>query len=313
MNTIEISDFNQLATYADKLPNDIEWFNKNTFSFKKNIPGIKLHIKGERFDSTMSTTLMKSILKLQDSIYRQYSIYVYGYVKKLSPEEKKMLELYVKVDKGSSWIELIPAPIIQCVSEKIEKMTANQVLISIIVVSIISAICVTTKKVLNHKEKMKELEIQAETLVGIQKNAAQAQIETIKATTEFYKEISKQTGTKEIEINGEKIDTESIKKITASPREKKENFQEVINGLFKVTDIHIHESGVSSDKDISIDILGKDGSVYKNVNLLEGIIDKDDYQMLKDSTDKKEMQMKIVVTKHGDEIVGVFLNSIEKN
>lgn len=35
MNTIEISDFNQLATYADKLPNDIEWFNKNTFSFKK--------------------------------------------------------------------------------------------------------------------------------------------------------------------------------------------------------------------------------------------------------------------------------------
>lgn len=158
---------------------------------------------------------------------------------------------------------------------------------------------------------MKELEVQAETLTGIQKSAAQAQIETIKATTEFYKEISKQSGTKDIEINGEKVDAESIKKIASVPRERKENSQEVIDGVFKVTDIHIHESSVSSDKDISIDVLKSDGSVYKDVNLLEGIIDKDDYQMLKSSTDKKEMNMKIVITKHGDEIVSAFLNSVE--
>ena len=47
------------------------------------------------------------------------------------------------------------------------------------------------------------------------------------------------------------------------------------------------------------------------MSILEGIIDKDDYQMLKDSTDKKFMNMKIVVTKHGDEIIGAFLNSVE--
>lgn len=311
MNKIQITDFNQLAAYAEKLPGDLDWFNNNTFEFSNDIPGIKLHIKGERFDSTMSTTLMKSILKLQDGIYRQYSLYAYGKIQRLSPEEKAMLELYVKVNEGSSWIEIIPEPIIKCVAEKINSMTSNQILAAIAIVSVASVICVVTKKVLDHKQKMKELEVQAETLTGIQKSAAQAQIETIKATTEFYKEISKQSGTKDIEINGEKVDAESIKKIASVPRERKENSQEVIDGVFKVTDIHIHESSVSSDKDISIDVLKSDGSVYKDVNLLEGIIDKDDYQMLKSSTDKKEMNMKIVITKHGDEIVSAFLNSVE--
>lgn len=311
MNTIQITNFNQLAEYAEKLPNDLEWFNNNTFEFSENIPGIKIHIKGERFNSTMSTTLMKSILKLQEGIYRQYSLFAYGKIQRLSPEEKAMLELYVKVDEGSSWIEIIPEPIIKAVAGKINSMTSNQILGAIAIVSVASVICVVTKKVLDHKQKLKELEVQAETLTGIQKNAVQAQIETIKVTTDFFKEISKQTGTKEIEINGEKVDAESIKKIASVHREKKENSQEVIDGLFKVTDIHIHESSVSSDKDISIDILGADGTVYKNVNLLEGIIDKDDYQMLKDSTDKKEMEMRIVITKHGDEIIGAFLNSVK--
>ena len=311
MNTIQITDFNQLAAYSEKLPNDINWFEENVFSFADNIPGIKLHIKGERFDSTVSTTLMRSILKLQEGIYKQYSIYTYGEIKRLSSEERSMLELYAKVDEGSSWIEIIPAPIIKSVAEKIKKMSPSQVLAGIAAVSIAATICVVTTKVLDYKSKIKELEIQAETMSGMQKNAAQAQIETIRATTEFYKEISKQTGIEEVEINGEKIDSTEIRKITSSPREKKENSQEVISDSFKVTDIHIPEIDNDARKDISVDVISKTGLTYKDVSILEGLIDKDDYQMLKDSTNKKYMMMKIVITKHGDEIISAFLNSVE--
>ena len=134
----------------------------------------------------------------------------------------------------------------------------------------------------------------------------------VKAQTQFYKEIAKQTGTSEIEINNEKIDAAAIKQITTSPREKKENSQEVVSNSFKVTDIHIHDRYEDSAKDISLDIISKDGIVYKDVSILEGLIDKDDYQMLKDSTNKKFMNMKIVITKHGDEIIGAFLNSVEE-
>lgn len=312
MNTIKITDFNQLTAYSEKLPTDLEWFEENTFEFADNIPGIKLHIKGERFDSTMSTTLMRSILKLQEGVYRQYSIYKYGEIRRLSPEEYAMLEIYVRVDPGSSWIELIPQPIINAVAEKVGNMTSGQILIGVASVAIASTICVVTSKVLEYKKKIKELEVQKETLTGLQKTTVEAQIEMVKAQTQFYKEIAKQTGTSEIEINNEKIDTAAIKQITTSPREKKENSQEVVSNSFKVTDIHIHDRYEDSAKDISLDIISKDGIVYKDVSILEGLIDKDDYQMLKDSTNKKFMNMKIVVTKHGDEIIGAFLNSVEE-
>lgn len=311
MNTIKITDFNQLTSYSEKLPTDLQWFDENTFEFADNIPGIKLHIKGERFDSTMSTTLMRSILKLQEGVYRQYSIYKYGEIRRLSNEERAMLELYVKVDEGSSWIEIDLKPIIETIAEKIETMTPNQTLAGIAIVSVASIICIGTKKILDYKQKIKELETQSKTMTEIQKTTAQAQIESIKATADFYKEIAKQTGTSEIEINNEKLDISAIKKITSSPREKKENSQAVISSSFKITDIHIHDRYEDSAKDISLDIISKDGIVYKDVSILEGIIDKDDYQMLKDSTDKKFMNMKIVVTKHGDEIIGAFLNSVE--
>ena len=111
MNTIRISNFAELASYDNKLPNDIDWFKNNNFIIDENIPGIMLHLTGEQFHSSISTTVMKSILKLQESIYRQYSLFVYGDIRRLSTEEKGMLELYVKVENGSSIFEIIPKEI----------------------------------------------------------------------------------------------------------------------------------------------------------------------------------------------------------
>ena len=312
METIEISDFNQLAQYAEKLPHDLDWFKSHQFTFSRNISGIKIHIKGERFDSSMSTTIMRSVLKLQEAIYRQYSLYVYGEVRRLSQEERATLEIYAKVEPGSSILELIPEPIIKAVAEKINTMTTGQFLIGIATVALASTLCVVTGKILDYKKKIKEMEIQKETLSGIQKTFVESQIEATKAMTDFYKEITKQTGVQSLEINGENIDSEKIKVALASPREKKENSQKVISGAFKVTDIHILDRHGDSAKDISLDIIDEKGEVYKDVNVLEGLIDQNDYQMLKDSTNKKFMNMKIVVTRHGDKTISVFLNSLEK-
>lgn len=187
MNTIRITDFNQLIAYSEKLPADLEWFEENTFEFADNISGIKLHITGKRFDSTMSTTLMRSILKLQEGVYKQYSLYKYGEIRRLSNEERAMLELYVKVEDGSSWLEIDLKPIIEAIAEKIEKMDTKYFLAGVVIVSIAATICVVISKAFNYKRKIKELELQTESMTEIQKTTAQAQIESIKATTEFYK------------------------------------------------------------------------------------------------------------------------------
>lgn len=303
MNTITITDIKQLAEYADKLPKDIDWFKDNAFNFAENIQGIKIHITGERFHSSMSTTLMRSVLKLQQAVYRQYSIYTYGKVKKLSPKERDMLEIYAKVEDGSSWVELIPKPIIKAISKKVETMTNGQILSGIIIVSFAAVLCVSVPKIIDYKTRIKELEIQAETYKGIQHNAVQAQIETIKAQTEFYREITKQGGADSIEIDGENVDTEQVQVALSSPRKKAEKIQEVVEGYFKVTDIHLEENP------IAIDVISDNGFVLKNVSLLEGLITKDDYKVIKDGVDKKFMSMKMVVTKKNDKIEGAFLDS----
>lgn len=307
MNTIRISNFAELASYNNKLPNDIDWFKNNNFIIDENIPGIMLHLTGEQFHSSISTTVMKSILKLQESIYRQYSLFVYGDIRRLSTEEKGMLELYVKVENGSSIFEIIPKEIIKAISKKVETMTSREMIASIAAVAIAATFYVSTQKIIDGKQKIKELEIQSQTFTDIQKNTAEAQIEMIKAQTEFYREVSKQENVSKIEINGEEITTSEIKEITKSPRTKYEIISEQITDRFKVTDIHIE------DNFVFIDIISNTGFIIKKVQLVEGLVDKDDYQMLKDSTERKFMDMNILVQKKNDTIISAILNGINKD
>lgn len=89
----------------------------------------------------------------------------------------------------------------------------------------------------------------------------------------------------------------------STPRKKTERIQEVVEGYFKVTDIHLEENP------IAIDVVSDDGLVLKDVSLLEGLITKDDYKVIKDGVDKKFMLMKMVVTKKNNKIESAFLNS----
>lgn len=306
MTTIEINTFEDLAAYANKLPCDIDWFREHNFHIDENISGIKIHIKGKLFHSSISTTVMRSILKLQDAIYKQYSLFMYGQKCRLTAEEKEMLEIFVKVEEGSSIFELVPKSIIDAISKKVESMSTKEFIAGIAAVTIAATLYVSVGKIIDNKSKIKELEIQSQLYTDIQKNAVEAQIEMVKAQTDFYKEIVKQNGTSEIEINGEVISTEEIKDITVSPKIKYEIISEQITDDFKVTDIHIEDSYVF------VDIISNSNKIIKNVQLLEGLVDQDDYQMLKDSTNRKTMNMNILIQKKNDTIISAILNGINK-
>ncbi len=127
---------------------------------------------------------------------------------------------------------------------------------------------------------------------SIQKTAVEAQIEAIKAQKDFYKEIIKLEGVEKIEINGEEVKQENLRNIVSNTaRMKVQIIQEVVTNDFKVTDIHI------ADNEVSIDVIGKDGMIVKNVIILEKIINANDYRILKDSTDRMFMPMTIMLTK----------------
>ena len=215
-----------------------------------------------------------------------------------------MLELYAKIEPGSSWIAIFVETVLQNIAEKIKAMTPKQTMSTIAIVAVAATLSLATNKIVDYQTKIKELEIQAKTATDTAKILAQTQIETIKAQTEFYKEIAKQTNA-QIEIDDEKIDPDQIKAITNQVRSKATKTHHVLEGDYKVTDIHI------ADDWVSIDVIGTDGSVIKDINLLETFINQDDYKLIKESANRAFMPMKILLTMKGDKIETATLSEIQ--
>ena len=71
-------------------------------------PVLTVRLTGNRFDQSLTPTVMKGIIDLQKGINRAYAQSKYGEPStvKLSQEERNDLEIRVKVDKGSTLLEI---------------------------------------------------------------------------------------------------------------------------------------------------------------------------------------------------------------
>ena len=66
-------------------------------------PNVQVKLTGEKYQSTITPSIMKAFLKLQDGLYKAYALAVYADSKhRLTDDEKKDLELIIKVSQGSS-------------------------------------------------------------------------------------------------------------------------------------------------------------------------------------------------------------------
>lgn len=71
-------------------------------------PVMTVRLTGDKFDQSITPTVMKGIIELQSAILRSYALSKYGApnTRKLTAEEKNQLEFKVKVEKGSSVLEI---------------------------------------------------------------------------------------------------------------------------------------------------------------------------------------------------------------
>ena len=84
---------------------------------------------GEEFNSTITPAIMEAFLKLQKGIYQTYALAVYadkGH--RLTPEEKKSLELIIKVSEGSSIFDDEKIDWNKIVNSLIQKMPSKYLL-----------------------------------------------------------------------------------------------------------------------------------------------------------------------------------------
>lgn len=102
-------------------------------------PTLKLYLKGEKYDQSVTYTVMKGLIELQKGVYQSYASAKFNNpTKRLSEEEKKELELKIKVNKGSSDLEINFTEIASKLIENLgSKMTGTQILITVVSISVL--------------------------------------------------------------------------------------------------------------------------------------------------------------------------------
>ncbi len=124
-------------------------------------PNYEMVVQGRDWDSTVPTRVMSPLLDLQHDINRLYATVYYGApnLRKLNDDDRDMLELIVKVKKGSSNFE---APIHKQLTElskkAIEKMESKHLMTTILGAALIWGGVEVNKQWVSSLQKEKQVE-----------------------------------------------------------------------------------------------------------------------------------------------------------
>lgn len=122
----------------------------------KDWPKVTLGFKGDRYESTLPTSVMYPILDLQKELNKLYSLLKYGEAnpKKLKFSDREAIEILVKVKGGSSVVDLLlDDQWTTLFSEAISKMTPEQIANVLIVFALTAGSVWSWKSWLNHRAK----------------------------------------------------------------------------------------------------------------------------------------------------------------
>lgn len=96
----DISDVTNLLKRLVENPRDDLDFQIHV----QNLPSLEIYLVGDKFNNSITPSIMQGIIELQKSIYRAYMLAKYGddNLQKLNEHERRILELKVIVNPGSS-------------------------------------------------------------------------------------------------------------------------------------------------------------------------------------------------------------------
>lgn len=208
-------------------------------------PVLEFRLKGEKFDSSMTTKVMQSFIDLQKDINNAYAQLKYNKPNSvgLLGAERQELEIVVKVEKGSSVFKVDLQPAVETLLQGIAgKMTGTEIVVSVLGVSLIAGGVVAFKAYLNSQQQQKQIEAlpllskqeterlkifagalqRQEKLVPIYEDAQETYNSILKGAREAYY----------LEIGGKKILQEDIEELVRKKRSLSEEVQ--LNGMYRI-------------------------------------------------------------------------------
>ncbi|MDC5753852.1 hypothetical protein OPW41_18280 [Vibrio europaeus] len=152
-------------------------------------PSLNVHINGDKFNSSLTPSLMKGFLELQKGINRSYCLVKYGTpnTKALTNQEREDLEIQVKVGQGSTTTSVDLQTMLTNIGSKVvDKMDPTTLAVTIVSLALIWAGRSTYAMYLENRRQTRESEVKNEEtreMLATQKFMSQQETERTRILT----------------------------------------------------------------------------------------------------------------------------------
>lgn len=165
-------------------------FNQNLSEIDfGNWSKLTIRLTGDKFHSSITPTVMKGLIDVQNGIYKSYCIMRYGTesTRQLTDEERKKLEILVIVTEGSALIEAFLGPIAE---ELVKGVFDNMPVEAKITLILLILFGFGTYKALAtfmaNKKEIRLKEIEESNRTEVEKEQLKAELERLKLVTESH-------------------------------------------------------------------------------------------------------------------------------
>lgn len=150
---------------------------------------LTIRLTGEKFHSSITPTVMRGLIEVQQGIYKSYCIMRYGTesTRQLTDEERKKLEILVIVTEGSALIEAFLGPVAEELAKGVFDNMPIEAKITLILLILFGF--GTYKAISMHLSNKKEIrlkEIEESSKTEIEKEQLKTQLDTLKVVTDSH-------------------------------------------------------------------------------------------------------------------------------
>jgi hypothetical protein len=290
---------------------DIKRFKGYTIEFDKELFNFTLKLRGERYNSTITTPVIEYLLSIQKGIYALYKQYT-GH--NPTGVAKKRLELVVRVEKGSSAVVFSILDQLDVIKEAVQNMTGDQTFAAIVIAVATWGIVSLGKKIFDHidKKHAQDIELQKEEARSDKdKQVIEAFAKTIETVAHIRKKAMNNLGAIEestsLNYSGEPLSPKELRERTAADRKQEEPDVATITGAFRITRLHFNFETNSARADMRDT---KADTVLASVEIQPRSIIDGTYAILKKAHNKQDVDLQIIIRKKGEKIVKATLDKI---
>lgn len=319
MADIIIKNVEDLKNYCDSILADLE--TEDTVDLSQFQDGLKLHIEGDKYHSTLDTSLMEYFVTFQKNINDIYSIKKYGKVKVLSEDEKEGLRVFVGVEPGSTIADIKNLFDILKMILNGELKVGKKTIIVLGLAAVLTVGTVGYKAwASNKKMEIEKLRIEKEFELEIERTELEK--EKTKKEIQQYQLIEKMFDTSlnnnskmfkslvispeiKINMNGEDVPYEILKAESEKEKVPQPLSNMNLNGLFEVLEITFD---YKVDTSFATVRFVQTGEVYKDVNLQDCYLSPEKLAFIKDAEKKAPIELSINIDKKGDKVTRAYVN-----